>query len=81
MFPSVHEEFEESFEETVVVTREFENVCIEGAPEVIDASHKGDAVAEIDIDDEDLRDSSEYGYGFWLRFMSRYPEPLYDGLK
>lgn len=37
-------------------------------------------MAEIDIANNDLKDSSEYGYGFWLRFMTRHPNPLFDGL-
>jgi hypothetical protein len=58
----------------------FENVCIEGSADVLDAAHNGASIAEIDIADEDLKDSSEYGYGFWLRFLTRYPVAHLDGL-
>lgn len=90
--PSVHEYPEETFEESVHVYEEeeetfeevyvhtFENICIEGASDVIDASYNGPAVAEIDISENDLKDTSEYGFGFWLRFLTRYPEPLFEGL-
>lgn len=28
-----------------------------------------------------MKDVTEYGYGFWLRFMMRFPVPLFDGKK
>jgi hypothetical protein len=59
--------------------KEFENSCVEGSKEIIDSSFKGDAVADIRVSDGDLTDSSEYGYGYWFRFLSRYPSELLIG--
>lgn len=28
---------------------------------------------------EDLKDTREYGYGFWLRYLTRYPVPMMAG--
>ena len=36
-------------------------------------------VSEAAVSGKDLEDNSEYGFGFWLRFLTRYPTPLYQG--
>lgn len=33
----------------------------------------------MEVNGDDLSDVSEYGYGFWMRYMSRYPVALYHG--
>lgn len=38
-------------------------------------------MADIKVPDEALKDVNEYGYGYWSRFLTRYPEPLYEGIK
>lgn len=53
--------------------------CIEGPKQVINAAYNGKAVADVKIEKKDLNDVSEYGYGYWLRFMSRFPVPLTRG--
>lgn len=30
---------------------------------------------------EQLQDVREYGYQFWMRFLTRHPVPLYQGKK
>ena len=46
---------------------------------MIDAAFDKAAVADTVISGDDLSDVSEYGYGFWLKFMTRHPVPLYSG--
>jgi hypothetical protein len=46
---------------------------------LIDAAYDKPAVADSVVVGEDLSDVSEYGYGFWLKFMTRHPAPLYNG--
>jgi hypothetical protein len=53
--------------------------CIEGADEIVDAAFNRGAVANTRITGEDLKDVSEYGYGFWMRFLTRYPVALMAG--
>ena len=55
-------------------------MCIEGSADILDAGFKGNDIARIDISEGDLEDSSEYGYGFWLRFLSKHPDQLLNGL-
>lgn len=33
------------------------------------------------FNEEELDNVSEYGYGFWCRFLTRYPTQLIEGLK
>jgi len=44
--------------------------------EVHDAAYNGDVVHTEDLADLDVK---EYGYGFWLRFLTCYPERLIKG--
>jgi hypothetical protein len=50
-----------------------------GSEVVIDAAFNKEAVTDTKVTDENLKNVKEYGYGFWLRFMSRYPVPLLTG--
>lgn len=54
-------------------------VCIEGSNRMINASYNGKSVADIEFEEKDLIDICEYGYGFWMRYLTRFPEPMYDG--
>lgn len=46
---------------------------------MIDADYDKAAVADTVLTGDDLSDVSEYGYGFWLKFMTRHPAPLVSG--
>ena len=45
----------------------------------MDAAFNKGAVADTKITGENLKDVKEYGYGFWLRFLTRHPVPLLNG--
>jgi hypothetical protein len=53
-------------------------VCVDG-PKVIADSTPKEPVSTVEINGKDLSDSSEYGFGFWMRFLTRYPTPFYEG--
>lgn len=55
---------------------ETEPKCVEGSPLIADAAVDKPAVADIKIGEADLKIARDYGYGFYLRFLSRYPVPL-----
>lgn len=38
-------------------------------------------MADLSVTGDKLKDVREYGYGFWMRFLTRYPKPLYSGKK
>ena len=54
-------------------------ICTEGSKTIVDASYNAGPVADIKVGNENLKDSSEYGYEFWLRFMTRHPTRLVNG--
>lgn len=58
-----------------------DNECVEGVNELMNTGYNGKAVIDSVVEGEDLEDGSEYGYGFWMRFLTRYPVPLYEGKK
>jgi hypothetical protein len=33
------------------------------------------------VKSEDIKDSRDYGYGYWMRFMTRHPAPMISGKK
>lgn len=45
----------------------------------MNAAYNKKPVIDTVVEGEDLDDPSEYGYGFWMRFLTRYPAPLYSG--
>ncbi|CAD8123997.1 unnamed protein product [Paramecium sonneborni] len=54
--------------------------CVKGANVVGDMSASSDqAVADSVIEGKDLAGATDYGYGFWLRWLSRYPDELISG--
>ncbi len=56
-----------------------EPTCVEGPADIVDAAYNKEAVGDTKITGEKLKDVKEYGYGFWLRFLSRHPVPLLPG--
>jgi hypothetical protein len=51
--------------------------CVEGSDRILNAGSK----AVVDSQVQAVRDGSEYGFGFWFRFMTRFPRVLYKGLE
>lgn len=57
----------------------------DGDEDVIDIADIKDSaidskpVAEEDYDQDDVEGSREYGYGFWMRFLTTYPKRLTSG--
>jgi protein transport protein SEC24 len=49
-------------------------VVVETTTTFYESSFDGEAAADFEFEDEELQDASEYGYGFWLRYMSEYPK-------
>jgi hypothetical protein len=52
---------------------------VDGPKEIVDAAFDRPAVADTIVKGDDLSDVSEYGYGYWLRFLTRYPVPMWKG--
>jgi hypothetical protein len=50
--------------------------CVEGSNRTLTAGSKTVVDSEIPV----VKDPSEYGFGFWFRFMARYPRILINGL-
>ena len=50
-----------------------------GSSAVLSPSVSGSAVFDTTLTRDQLIDVSEYGYGFWLRFMTRYPTQMFHG--
>jgi protein transport protein SEC24 len=48
---------------------------VESTTTFYESSSEGEATAAYEFDDEELQDASEYGYGFWMRYMSEFPKP------
>jgi hypothetical protein len=48
---------------------------VESTTVFYESSSEGEAIADFEFDGEELQDASEYGYGFWLRYMSEFPKP------
>jgi len=47
---------------------------------VLDSPHNGPKpVHEAEIPKKDLENVKEYGYGFWMRFLTAYPVRLLNG--
>lgn len=44
-----------------------------------DLSSSDEPTADSVIEGKDLGGASDYGYGFWIRWLSRYPEELLTG--
>jgi hypothetical protein len=60
---------------------EVPHYCIKGPDATLNAAYDGDAVVDTEVVGKDLEDASEYGFGFWFRFLTRHPKPLFDGKK
>jgi hypothetical protein len=56
-----------------------EPTCVEGSPAVADAAFDKPAVADIKVNQADLKVARDYGYGYWMRFLTRYPTPMISG--
>ena len=48
---------------------------------MINSAYNGNTVTDVKLNKRDLKDVTEYGYGFWLRFMMRFPTQIYEGKK
>ena len=38
-------------------------------------------LADIQPTAENLKDIREYGYSYWIRYLTRHPKPMYQGKK
>jgi hypothetical protein len=45
-----------------------EPTCIEGSSQIGEAAFNKPAVVDIKVKQEEIKDSRDYGYGYWLRF-------------
>ncbi len=50
--------------------------CVEGSSAIADAAADKPAVADIKVGDADVKGARDYGYGYWLRFLTRHPTTL-----
>lgn len=56
-----------------------EPTCIEGSSQIGDAAFDKPALVDIKVKKEELKEARDYGYGFWMRFLTRHPVPLLEG--
>ena len=54
---------------------------MKGVDSLLSAAFDGNAVVDTVLSKSDLKDVTEYGYGFWFKFMTRYPSQLLSGKK
>jgi hypothetical protein len=53
--------------------------CVEGMSDIFATAFNEQALFDTTLDKKSLVDSSEYGYGFWMRYLTRYPQVLTSG--
>lgn len=46
---------------------------------MLDAAFNKDPVMDKLFSSDELDEVNQYGYAFWFRFLTRYPETLLDG--
>jgi len=46
---------------------------VKGSEAVLNAAFDSNPVVDTVLRKSDLTDTVEYGYGFWLKFLTRYP--------
>ena len=56
-----------------------QKICVKGSERILDAAHNRPAVVDTEVTGSDLRDVREFGYGFWFRYLTRYPSQLLKG--
>jgi hypothetical protein len=61
--------------------KEEKKQCIRGPDAVIDTSSLGKSAVDVTVTPAQLKDTTEYGYGYWLRYLTRYPTAQLEGLK
>lgn len=50
--------------------------CVEGPARIINASYSKGPVVQVELHKEDLKDTTQYGFGFWFRYLSIHPTPF-----
>jgi hypothetical protein len=50
-----------------------------GDAAILDAGFTLGPVKDLKYDSKVLKDTTEYGYSFWMRFLTRYPVPMLNG--
>lgn len=63
------EKGKEAFKEKPKEKFDFENL----PDEIVDSNEKEDAKVDKTFDDNELEAPNEYGYGFWMRYLTDYP--------
>ncbi len=46
-------------------------------PEILNSATHGDHTLTKTFDGDLMKNIKEYGYGFWLRYLTQFPEPTY----
>ena len=53
-----------------------------GDETIVDSAFNGEKpLADIQATGDKLKDVREYGYSFWMRYLTRHPVPMYTGKK
>jgi len=53
-----------------------------GDETIVDSAFNGEKpLADIQATGEKLKDVREYGYSFWMRYLTRHPVAMYTGKK
>lgn len=47
-----------------------EPTCIEGSSQIGDAAFDKPALVDIKVKKEELKEARDYGYGYWMRFLT-----------
>ena len=53
--------------------------CIEGSSMIGDAAFNKPALVDIKVGESDLKDARDYGYGYWMRYLTTYPVHMMQG--
>ncbi|CAD8162366.1 unnamed protein product [Paramecium octaurelia] len=55
-------------------------LCVSGQSSIVDMSSSQTSVLDIKVEDDKIRGVNEYGYGYWIRWLTRWPEQQMKGI-
>ncbi|KAM3131625.1 hypothetical protein pb186bvf_016289 [Paramecium bursaria] len=57
----------------VCLPKPVQKKCVEGKSSIINSQFNKGPVVSLQLSGDQLKDKSEYGYGFWFRYLTLYP--------
>ncbi|CAK59383.1 unnamed protein product (macronuclear) [Paramecium tetraurelia] len=54
--------------------------CVSGESSIVDMSSSQTSVLDLKVGDDKIRGANEYGYGYWIRWLTRWPQKQMKGI-